>query len=25
MEDEIENVTSLGEWFMQGWRNETGI
>jgi len=24
-EDELENVTSSGEWFMQGWRNETGV
>jgi len=22
VEDELESVT--GEWFMQGWRNETG-
>jgi len=23
VEDELENVTSSAEWFMQGWRNET--
>ena len=24
VEDELENVTSSGEWFMQGWRSQTG-
>jgi len=24
VEDELESVTSSGEWFMQGWGNETG-
>jgi len=22
--DELQSVTSSAEWFMQGWRNETG-
>jgi len=24
VEDELENVTSSRDWFIQGWRNEAG-
>jgi len=24
VEDELDSVTSSAEWFMHGWRNETG-